>query len=56
MTETTKKKLNEKDYLMNSESSSCQVSPEGRKELNQKIDKLSRVFAESSERKKLLRL
>jgi hypothetical protein len=56
MTEQNKRKINEKDFLFNIDSSSCKVSPEERKDLEQKIEKLSSVFAESSQRKKLLRL
>ncbi len=48
MTESTKKKLNQNDFLIDIE---C-----NKKELNQKFEKLNKVFAESSERKKLLRL
>jgi len=56
MTEKKKLKLDEKDFLFDIEGTASQHALEGSKDLKQKIEKLSSSFAESSERKKLLRL
>jgi len=56
MIDVKKQKLDEKDFLFNIESNSCNFSGQDRKELEEKIEKLNSIFTESSERKKLLRL
>lgn len=56
MTGQKKQKLEEKDFLFDIRSSSCKVPVFEKKTFEQNIDKLSSDFAESQQRKKLLRL
>lgn len=56
MIDQKKRKLNEKDFLFDIPNRSSQDLAEPRKELDEKIEKLTTAFAESSQRKKLLRL
>ena len=56
MIKRERKKLDEKDFLLDIDNVACNISSEIREDLDQKFDELNSEFEKSIQRKKLLRL